>query len=271
MGRERLDAVLVRRGLVRSRTQAAQLITSGKVTVTGQIARKAAMSVAMDADLAVDVGDDWASRGAYKLIGALDAFVIDVAERRIVDLGASTGGFVDVVMRRGAARVAAIDVGHGQLAPHLASDRRVLVCDGVNARDLSAGDIDRITTELGGFAHLVLADLSFISLRHVLPVMAAFADDGADLLPMVKPQFEVGKGRLGSGGVVRQPQLRAEAMTVVAESAATLDWGVADIAPSPLPGPSGNIEYFLRLRRDVPVDQNRTEMLIRAAIESGLS
>jgi 23S rRNA (cytidine1920-2'-O)/16S rRNA (cytidine1409-2'-O)-methyltransferase len=191
---------------------------------------------------------DYVSRGAHKLAGALDAFAaggLVVAGRRCLDAGASTGGFTDVLLRRGAASVVAADVGYGQLAWSLRTDERVTVLDRTNARTLTPD-------ACGGPVELTVADLSFISLRLVLPALVACTVPDGDVVPMVKPQFEVGRERVGKGGVVRDPQLRASAVLDVAASASELGLGVAAATVSPLPGPSGNIEYFLWLRRDAP-------------------
>jgi len=241
--RARVDAELVRRGLARSRQQAAELIAAGRVCIDGIPAAKPATAVAADARLTVS-GDDerrWVSRGAHKLIGALDAFGLDVAGRRCLDAGASTGGFTEVLLDRGAAHVVAVDVGYGQLAWSLRTDQRVTVMDRTNARELTAEAI-------GGPVDLIVADLSFISLTTVLPALIACAKPDADIVPMVKPQFEVGKDRVGPGGVVSDPRLRAEAIRTVAERAVELHWHPVAVTASPLPGPSGNVEYFLRLR-----------------------
>ena len=236
--------------------------------LAGQVATKAATAVDPAAPLLVskDVTDEnWASRGAHKLIGALDAFAdVVVAGRRCLDAGASTGGFTDVLLRRGAAEVVAVDVGYGQLVWRLQSDERVHIFDRTNVRTMTPDDI-------GGPAQLVVADLSFISLALVLPALTACADTGADLVPMIKPQFEVGKERLGAGGVVRDPAHRADAVAHVAAAAGRLGWGVAAVVASPLPGPSGNVEFFAHLRADVPVDADRTAQLISVAIEEGPS
>jgi 23S rRNA (cytidine1920-2'-O)/16S rRNA (cytidine1409-2'-O)-methyltransferase len=198
----------------------------------------------IDRDTPVTVGEigerDWASRGAHKLIGALDAFGVAVTGLRCLDAGASTGGFTDVLLDRGAREVAAVDVGYGQLAWRLRSDGRVHVHDRTNVRAL---DPDTI----GGPVDLCVADLSFISLRTVLPALAACT--AGELLPMVKPQFEVGRARLGSGGVVRDPALRRSALVAVAAAARALGLRLRGAVASPLPGPSGNVEYFLRLAR----------------------
>ena len=244
--RARLDAELVRRGLARSRQQAAELIEQGRVVVHGVPAGKPATVVDRDTPVIVrDTGQrEWASRGAHKLIGALDAFGdVAVAGRRCLDAGASTGGFTDVLLDRGAAEVVAVDVGYGQLVWRLRSDERVRVHDRTNVRAIGPDDV-------GGPVDLTVADLSFISLRTVLPALAACTAQGGELLPMVKPQFEVGRERLGAGGVVRDPELRRSALGEVAAAARDLGLAVRGAVASPLPGPSGNVEYFLRLGRD---------------------
>ncbi|KMM45877.1 hemolysin [Cellulomonas sp. A375-1] len=251
----RLDTELVRRGLARSRRQAGELIAAGLVTVDGRPARRSATHVTpeLGVEVASTDGPDYASRAGHKLAGALDALpALDPAGRGCLDAGASTGGFTDVLLRRGAASVCAVDVGHDQLVDRLRSDPRVDVREGVNVRTLAAGDVVPAPT-------LVVADLSFISLPLVLPALVAVAAPGADLLVMVKPQFEVGRGRLGSGGVVRDPELRVDAVVGVARAAAELGLTVRGVVQSPLPGPSGNVEYFLWLRpqrsSDVPVER----------------
>ncbi|MDJ1136730.1 TlyA family RNA methyltransferase [Streptomyces iconiensis] len=250
--RPRLDAELVRRNLARSREHASQLIAAGRVTVGGNTATKAATQVETSAALVVkeDKGDpDYVSRGGHKLAGALAAFGpggLRVEGRRALDAGASTGGFTDVLLRAGAAHVVAVDVGYGQLAWSLQSDARVTVKDRTNVRELT---LEAIGGEPVG---LVVGDLSFIPLGLVLPALARCAAPDADLVLMVKPQFEVGKERLGSGGVVRSPELRAEAVRTVAGHAAGLALGVLGVTASPLPGPSGNVEYFLWLRAGAP-------------------
>ncbi|GAA2438846.1 TlyA family RNA methyltransferase [Streptomyces macrosporus] len=250
--RSRLDAELVRRKLARSREHAGALIAAGRVTVGGATATKPATQVETGAAIVVaeDADDpDYVSRGGYKLAGALAAFTprgLTVAGRRALDAGASTGGFTDVLLRAGAARVVAVDVGYGQLAWSLRNDERVVVKDRTNVRDL--------TLELigGEPVDLVVGDLSFIPLGLVLPALARCAAPDADLVLMVKPQFEVGRERLGSGGVVRSPHLRAEAVRTVAGQASELGFGVLGVTASPLPGPSGNVEYFLWLRAGAP-------------------
>lgn len=247
--RRRLDAELVRRGLARSREQAATLIAAGRVRVGGRTATKPATAVDPAEAVLVTVaeaGEQYASRGGHKLAGALEAFAVDglsVTGRRCLDAGASTGGFTDVLLRRGASEVVAVDVGYGQLAWSLRSDPRVTVLDRTNVRQLSLEHI-------GSPVEVVVGDLSFISLRLVLAPLRAVATAAADFVLMVKPQFEVGRGRVGKGGVVRDPALRAEAVSSVAEAAGELGLGVAGVTASPLPGPSGNVEYFLWLRAD---------------------
>ena len=264
MARRRLDSELVRRGMARSREQAALLIASGRIEVRGIRASKPATGVDADTPLRL-TGDDveYASRGGHKLAGALDALPgLTVAGRRCLDAGASTGGFTDVLLRRGAAGVVAVDVGYGQLAWSLRTDSRVTVVDRTNVRTLTP-------EQIGGPVELTVADLSFISLRLVLPALTACTRDDGDLLPMVKPQFEVGRERLGSGGVVRDPALRADAVIGVAREAARSGWGVAGVTPSPLPGPSGNVEFFLWLRRDAsPADPDAVAALVRAGSDS---
>jgi 23S rRNA (cytidine1920-2'-O)/16S rRNA (cytidine1409-2'-O)-methyltransferase len=252
VARRRLDAELVRRGLARSREHASQLIAAGRVTVAGGTATKAATQVETGAAVVVaqDDGDpQYVSRGGHKLAGALAVFVprgLVVAGRRCLDAGASTGGFTDVLLRAGAGHVVAVDVGYGQLAWTLRSDDRVTVRDRTNVRELTLEHVD------GKPVDLVVGDLSFIPLGLVLPALVRCAGAGADFVLMVKPQFEVGRERLGSGGVVRSARLRAEAVCQVARQAAQLGLGVRDVTASPLPGPSGNVEYFLWLSAGAP-------------------
>lgn len=252
VARRRLDAELVRRNLARSREHATQLIAAGRVTVGGATATKSATQVETSA--AVVVAKDgsepeYVSRGGHKLAGALAVFTplgLAVEGRRALDAGASTGGFTDVLLRAGVAEVVAVDVGYGQLAWSLQSDDRVTVKDRTNVRELTLDMID------GRPVDLVVGDLSFIPLGVVLPALVRCAAPGADLVLMVKPQFEVGKERLGSGGVVRSSALRAESVRKVAEQAAGLGLGALGVTASPLPGPSGNVEYFLWLRTGAP-------------------
>jgi 23S rRNA (cytidine1920-2'-O)/16S rRNA (cytidine1409-2'-O)-methyltransferase len=231
------------------------------VKVGGTTATKAATAVEAATPLVVDApaGPSYVSRGGHKLAGALDAFGYDPAGKRVLDAGASTGGFTDVLLRRGAAHVVAADVGYGQLAWSLQTDDRVTVLDRTNVRALDL-------TQIGEPVQLVVADLSFIPLGLVLPALWRCCTPDADLLPMVKPQFEVGRERLPSGGVVRDPALRAEAVRQVARQAAELGLGVRAVTASPLPGPSGNVEYFLWLSAAAPPLE---EQLLLAAVAAG--
>ena len=260
--RLRLDAELVRRGLARSREQAADLIAAGRVAVGGQTAVKAASQVSVDA--AIRVGGmrdkpDYVSRGGHKLAGALAAFPgLQVVGKRCLDAGASTGGFTDVLLRAGAVHIIAVDVGYGQLAWSLQTDPRVTVLDRVNIRSLTPDQV-------APAPELVVADLSFISLTLVLPALVSCAAPDADFVVMVKPQFEVGRDLVGSG-VVKDPELRFAAVAAVAVAAVGLGLGVAGVTASPLPGPSGNVEYFLWLRRGAPA---LDEDALRQAIAAG--
>lgn len=264
----RLDAELVRRGLARSREQASELVAAGRVSVRGMVAHKSATAIEIDAPVLVaeDVDDPgWSSRGAHKLLGALEAFEPDgltVQGKRCLDAGASTGGFTDVLLRRGAQQVVAVDVGYGQLDWKLRTDERVQVHDRTNVRSL-------VPEEIGGQVDLVVGDLSFISLKLVLPALVACSTGRFDLVPMIKPQFEVGKERLGSGGVVRDPELRADAVREVVRFAAEHGLALRSVVASPLPGPSGNVEYFAWLRPGAEPDPTRAEALIAEAVARG--
>jgi 23S rRNA (cytidine1920-2'-O)/16S rRNA (cytidine1409-2'-O)-methyltransferase len=262
--RARLDAELVRRGLARSREQAGELVAAGLVAVAGQRAAKPATQVARDTPITVTESGEpgYVSRGGRKLAGALAVFVpagLVVQGRPCLDAGASTGGFTDVLLRSGAAHVVAADVGYGQLAWSLRTDPRVTVMDRVNVRTL-----DRVSP----VPELVVADLSFISLTLVLPALIACAAPDADFVLLVKPQFEVGKGRVGAGGVVRETTDRSAAVHRVTAAAGQLGLGVQGITASPLPGPAGNVEYFVWLRRGAPpLDEDE----LQRAIEEGPS
>lgn len=267
--RLRLDAELVRRKLARSREHASELIAAQRVTVSGVVATKPATGVTTD--VAIVVTDDperpdYVSRGGHKLAGALAAFAplgLRVAGRRCLDAGASTGGFTDVLLREGAAQVVAVDVGYGQLAWRLQQDERVVVHDRTNVRDLSLEVI-------GEPVDVVVGDLSFISLELVLDALLRVTADDGDLALMVKPQFEVGKDRVGKGGVVRDSALRAEAVNAVAAAAARRGWGARAVTTSPLPGPSGNVEFFLWLRRgDATITAEQIEQAVHDRV--GLS
>ncbi|MEI7779755.1 MAG: TlyA family RNA methyltransferase [Actinomycetes bacterium] len=249
MTRRRLDAELVRRGLARSRDDAQDLIASGHVRIAGTTATKAATQVEDAA--AIEVGRQvagYVSRGAHKLLGALAVFApsgLAIDGRIALDAGASTGGFTQVLLEGGVSKVFAVDVGYGQLAWVLRTDPRVVVIERMNVRELQP-------TDLSDVPDLVVGDLSFISLALVLPALTRVASAGADFVLMVKPQFEVGREQVGTGGVVREPNLRAGAVTKIATAAAELGLGVRGVTASPLPGPAGNVEYFLWLTRSAP-------------------
>jgi 23S rRNA (cytidine1920-2'-O)/16S rRNA (cytidine1409-2'-O)-methyltransferase len=266
--RLRLDAELVRRGLARSREHASELIAAKRVKVAGALATKPATGVSTDVALVV-IEDpdrpDYVSRGGHKLAGALSDFGpqgLVVSGRRCLDAGASTGGFTDVLLRHDAREVVAVDVGYGQLAWALQQDPRVHVHDRMNIRDLTP-------EQVGGRVDLVVGDLSFISLALVLDALLGVTVENGDLTLMVKPQFEVGKDRVGKGGVVRDLGLRASAVASVASAAAARGWGAQAVTTSPLPGPSGNVEYFLWLRKapaavsegDIAAEVRRTSAL----------
>jgi 23S rRNA (cytidine1920-2'-O)/16S rRNA (cytidine1409-2'-O)-methyltransferase len=260
--RLRLDAELVRRGLAGSRDQAADLIAAGRVAVAGQRAAKPTSQVTTDAAITVAPAGgapDYVSRAGYKLAGALAAFGdLAVAGKRCLDAGASTGGFTDVLLQAGAAQVVAADVGYGQLAWSLRTNERVTVLDRVNVRALEPAQV-------APPPQVVVADLSFISLAKVLPALVACAAPDADFALMVKPQFELGKGRV-PGGVVRSQEDRASAVRTVVAAAATLGLGVLGVTASLLPGPAGNVEYFVWFRAGAPA---LDETALRDAIESG--
>ncbi|VEI12331.1 TlyA family RNA methyltransferase [Trueperella bialowiezensis] len=241
----RVDAELVRRKLARSRAEAADLIHSGRVLVNGMVVAKPARQMDPADALVVTEGerDDYASRGAHKLIGALDYLGADapvIKGAHALDAGASTGGFTDVLLRRGATKVIAADVGYGQLAWRLREDPRVVVMERTNVRNLTADMLPYAPD-------LIVGDLSFISLTLVIPALARVAAPAAHFLLMVKPQFEIGKDKLGSGGVVRDPRDHVETVRRVALAARDAGLAVQAVAPSPLPGPAGNVEYFVHL------------------------
>jgi len=255
----RLDALLAARGLAKSRTAAAKLIQAGRVTVGGAAVVKPSAPVVPSASIEVDTVDEWVSRAALKLVGALDAFDIDPTDRVALDVGASTGGFTQVLLQRGARRVVALDVGHGQLDPVVALDPRVLVVEGVNARNLTA-DAYAALDPSAAETTLVVGDLSFISLRLVLPALVE-AVPADDFVLLVKPQFEVGRGGVREG-IVRDPALRNDAVMNVLWAAWDLGLGTAGLAASPIVGTHGNHEYLARFQRHVGT--NPTEWIDRA-------
>lgn len=260
-GDARIDAELVRRGLARSRALAVEAIEQGRVTVDGRIVAKPSTRVAVDAALGIEGEHPYVSRAALKLVAALDAFDVDPRGRLVLDVGASTGGFTQVLLERGAREVIALDVGHGQLAPVVRQDPRVRVVEGVNARELDAARL----AEVAGIAEtpeLVVGDLSFISLRQVLPALVASAP-GAELVLLVKPQFEVGRQGVREG-IVRDRALRQDAVSAVVWSAWDAGLETVGIASSPVLGSNGNQEYLLRLRPAVGSDPPQWESVIAA-------
>lgn len=241
----RLDAAVAARGLARSRTHAAQLIADGLVTVDGRPVVKPSAAVADAARIEVAPTDAYVSRAAHKLLAGLDAFAIDVRGRLALDLGASTGGFTQVLRERGAARVLAVDVGHGQLAASLAADPGVIAVEGYNVRYMDAANL-AAATGVGERPEVITGDLSFISLTLVLPAVAAVAAAEADIVLLVKPQFEVGRTAV-KGGLVSDPALRADALSTVLWAAWDVGLRTAGIIASPVPGTHGNREYVVHL------------------------
>ncbi|RNI18078.1 TlyA family RNA methyltransferase [Flexivirga caeni] len=254
----RVDAALVERGLARSRAVAKELIADGRVTAAGIPITKASAAVNPD-DLQVS-GDteQWVGRAAYKLLGALDAFSVDPAGRRCLDVGASTGGFTQVLLSRDAREVIALDVGHGQLAPAVRADARVVERSGVNVRDVDAD-------EFGGPFDLVVADLSFISLTLVIDRLAALTAPSGDLITLVKPQFEVGRERLARTGVVTSPHERHRVLRDVLAAAGTTGLTVHGLTVSPIEGGTGNLEYLLWARHE-PAGR-MSDMEVQAVLE----
>ncbi|MCA9522875.1 MAG: TlyA family RNA methyltransferase [Myxococcales bacterium] len=252
---ERLDKLLVDRGLVQSRERARALILAGKVSVNGQRTDKVGCRVATDAEVQLERPDHpYVSRGALKLVAALDGLGIDPTGRRCLDVGASTGGFTDVLLRRGAAAVTAIDVGYGQLDWSLRSDPRVTSLERTNFRHLKPGDLPRDFS-------LITIDVSFISLELILPVCLHVLVPGGQVLAMCKPQFEVGKGEVGSGGVVRDDEKRRAAIDKVIAVARQLGFTICGEIESPVHGPKGNIETFIWLRTSADVSTLEADLL----------
>lgn len=242
MTRRRADAVLADRGLFPSREQARAAILAGEVRVGDEVLGKAGQLVDEDADFAVAERPRFVSRGGDKLLGALDSFGVDVSGSRVIDVGASTGGFTDVVLQRGADSVAAVDVGYGQLAWSLRNDPRVTVFERTNIRYADP-------TELGAPFDIAVVDVSFISLRTVLPPVAALLSDSGQAVLLVKPQFEAGKGRVGKRGVVREPSIHVEVLQGARETAEELGLIVRGVTFSPITGPEGNIEFWMWVAR----------------------
>ena len=241
----RIDALLVQRGLVESREKARALIMAGQIDVDGHGAAKAGTMVAIDADVRV-IGPDhpWVSRGGVKLAFALEAFGIEATGVVAFDVGASTGGFTDVWLQRGATRVIALDVGHSQLHWKIRSDPRVAVIEHVNARHLTPGDLP----DLGAPITRVSIDVSFISLRHIFPVLPALVAPGSEIVALVKPQFEAGRQDVGRGGLVKDPAVHARVVDQVTTAAAEVGLSRAGLIESPITGAHGNQEFLMHLR-----------------------
>jgi 23S rRNA (cytidine1920-2'-O)/16S rRNA (cytidine1409-2'-O)-methyltransferase len=253
MRRVRLDRFLVERGLCGSRERAREHILAGEVRVGGIVTTRPASQVAPDADVTIDAEQPrYVSRGGLKLEQALDAFGLSCEGRRVMDVGASTGGFTDCVLQRGAARVYAVDVGYGQLAWKLRCDERVVVMERTNIRELDPASLPE-------GVDLAVIDCSFIGLQKVLRPVRSFLRPGADVVALVKPQFEVGRAGIGKGGVVRDADVRAGAIERVRAEATELGFEVVDGVDCDTHGPSGNVEYLLRLRVPVLGEWARTE------------
>lgn len=241
----RLDAALAARGLARSRSHAATLIADGLVRVNGRPIVKASAPVADDATITVDTTDHYVSRGAHKLIAALDGFGIAVDGRVALDMGASTGGFTQVLRERGARPVLAVDVGHGQLAGDIAADPEVIAVEGYNVRYMTRENLAEVTG-VSAQPDVIVGDLSFISLDHVLPAVAAVATATCDVVLLIKPQFEVGRTAV-RGGLVTDPTARMDAVERTLWSANDAGLGILGILPSPILGTHGNAEYLVHL------------------------
>jgi 23S rRNA (cytidine1920-2'-O)/16S rRNA (cytidine1409-2'-O)-methyltransferase len=241
----RLDSLLVQRGLVESREKARALILAGQIDVGGHAAAKAGSMVPIDADIRV-IGPNhpWVSRGGIKLAAALETFRIDASGALVLDIGASTGGFTDVWLQRGARHVIALDVGHSQLHWKIRSDPRVTVIEGVNARHLTGDQLP----DLGGPITRVSIDVSFISLKHIFPVLPSVVAPGAALVALVKPQFEAGRSDVGKGGLVKDPAVHARVVADVTAAAAEVGLIRLALAESPITGAHGNQEFLMHLR-----------------------
>jgi 23S rRNA (cytidine1920-2'-O)/16S rRNA (cytidine1409-2'-O)-methyltransferase len=259
MQKTRLDILLVERGLVPSRELGQAFIMAGKVRVAGELSHKPSQRVATDADITVDAGPRFVSRGGYKLEAALDSFELNVAGVTVADVGASTGGFTDCLLQREASRVYAIDVGYGQLAWALRQDPRVVVMERTNARYLSS---------LPEPVDLVTVDASFISLKLLLPTAAGWLRPNGQAVALIKPQFEAGKRNVGKGGVVRDPAVHREVLVDLWSWATARQWGVAGLIASPVRGPAGNVEFLIHLKLRVPTSLESEPEIERALAEA---
>lgn len=257
--KERLDRLLVERGLAESRTEAQRLVMAGEVRVDGQVAAKPGQMVSVAAGLSVDARLPYVSRGGLKLARALDDFGYDPAGKVAADVGASTGGFTDVLLQRGAAKVYAIDVGYGQLAWRLRADPRVVVMERTNARYLA---------HLDEPVDLVVVDASFISLELLLPAVAGWLRPGGDVIALVKPQFEAGREQVGKGGVIRDEAVHRQVLDELISWAIARGWRLAGATASPLRGPAGNVEFFLWLTTSPDVPALDSDEAVARAIAS---
>jgi 23S rRNA (cytidine1920-2'-O)/16S rRNA (cytidine1409-2'-O)-methyltransferase len=261
----RLDQLLVERGLAPSRTRAQALIMAGRVRRDGRRLDKPGAKVAVDIELEVDPGERYVSRGARKLAGALKQFQVETDGLDAMDVGASTGGFTQILLESGATRVIALDVGKGQIDWSLRSDARVIVMEGVNARHLKPSDLP--------FRPAVITmDVSFISIEKILPALAGCIVPGGRLVSLIKPQFEVGKGKVGKGGIVRNPALHREVLERICSYVLENRWGIDDLAVSSIRGAEGNVEFFICLTAgssSTGTDiENRIDELLNSVEES---
>jgi 23S rRNA (cytidine1920-2'-O)/16S rRNA (cytidine1409-2'-O)-methyltransferase len=259
MDKQRLDVLLVERGLVPSRETGQRLIMAGQVRVDGEPSDKPGRRVATDAAITLDAGLPYASRGGFKLEAALDRFGLDVRGWVVADVGASTGGFTDCLLQRGASRVYAIDVGYGQLAWSLRQDPRVVLMERTNARY-----VERLSEPVD----LVTIDASFISLQLLLPTVAGWLhlQESRRAIPLIKPQFEAGRRQVGKGGVVRDPDVHRQVLTDLLTWAEAQGWGLLGLMPSPLRGPAGNVEFLAHLKWRAPAT-----LEIETAVETALA
>lgn len=258
-GKQRLDRLLSERKLAESRERARALIMAGAVTVNGRVATKAGELVSEDATISVRQALPYVSRGGFKLAHALDAFALDVADRVAVDVGASSGGFTDVLLQRGAKRVYAVDVGYGQLDWRLRNDPRVVVLERTNVRYLET---------LPELVDMAVVDVSFISLGLVLPAVQRLLGHPSDVVALVKPQFEAGRKQVGRGGVVRDQAVHRQVLQAVGASAQELGFALADMTASPILGPAGNREFLVHLHLDGPRGQP-LDQLVERALQTG--
>jgi 23S rRNA (cytidine1920-2'-O)/16S rRNA (cytidine1409-2'-O)-methyltransferase len=254
VAKKRIDVLLVERELAETRQRAQALIMAGDVHVNGRVVLKPGTTVPVDADISLRQPLKYVSRGGLKLEGALDAFQIGVSGKVCADVGASTGGFTDCLLQRGAARVYAIDVGYGQLAWKLRADARVVVMDRVNIRHLPS---------LPEPIELATIDASFISLQLILPTVKSLLQPHGEVVALVKPQFEAGREQVGKGGIVRDPKVHRAVLEKITRFAIEKEWRVLGIGRSPLAGAEGNVEFFVHLS----ADRDRQDISIQSAIE----